>query len=401
MTPLDGHLGVATETGRWAASPAPASDRQFDRRAAAPYRPRRGRAVLPFAGPAVMVATAYMDPGNFAMNIQAGARYGYALLWVVLLANLVAMLFQALSAKLGIVTGRNLAELCREHLPRPATRMMWVIGEFAAMATDLAELLGGAIGLALILHLPILAGMAITAVVTCAILLLDRAGFRPTEIVIAGFVGVIALCYGVELVVAPVDWGGAAVALAVPTMPDGAAIAIAVGIVGATVMPHALFLHSGLTQTAAPGGGSPAHRRAMLRASHRNVIVALGIAGLVNLSMVLLAAAAFHGHADSIAEIDAAYRALGPLLGATAAAAFLISLLSSSISSSVVGTLAGQVIMQGFVGYRIPVWARRLVTMLPAFAVIAFGIDPTRALVLSQIVLRAWPGNGLGDFNGL
>lgn len=345
----------------------------------------RGRFLL-FVGPAVTASIAYMDPGNFATNIQAGARYGYGLLWVVLLANLTAMLFQALSAKLGIVTGKNLAEHCRDATTRPVRLALWFISEVAAMATDLAEFLGGAIGLSLLTGMPLMAGMAVTAVVTYAFLLLEHEGFRPLEIAIGLMVGTIGLCYAVELLIAPVAWGEAAKGLVTPKIPDAEALTIAVGIIGATVMPHALFLHSGLTQ----GRGNPrseADRRLLVRYSNREVVVALMLAGLVNIAMVIMAAAAFHiGHSE-VAEIGEAYRTLTPLLGPAAGAAFLVSLLASGISSSVVGTLAGQMVMQGFTGWRIPLIVRRLVTMLPAFVVVAIGIDPTRALVLSQVVL--------------
>ena len=345
----------------------------------------RARALL-FAGPAVTASIAYMDPGNFATNIQAGARYGYGLLWVVLVANLTAMLFQALSAKLGIVTGKNLAEHFRDAVPKAPRLAMWGVSEVAAMATDLAEFLGGAIGLSLLTGMPLMAGMVVTAVVTYAILLLERTGFRPMEIAIGVMVGTIGLCYAVELFIAPVAWGEAASGLVTPNIPDAQALTIAVGIIGATVMPHALFLHSGLTQ----GRGRPrteADRRLLLRYSNREVVVALLLAGLVNIAMVIMAASAFHiGHSD-IAEIGEAYRTLTPLLGPAAGAAFLVSLLASGIASSVVGTLAGQMVMQGFTGWRIPLLVRRLATMLPAFAVVAAGIDPTRALVLSQVVL--------------
>ncbi|HLY58696.1 MAG TPA: Nramp family divalent metal transporter, partial [Stellaceae bacterium] len=348
---------------------------------------RRGlAALLPFTGPAVVASIAYVDPGNFATNIQAGARYGYALLWVVVLANLIAMLFQALSAKLGIVTGRNLAELCRLHLPRPAVWTMWAASEIAAMATDLAEFLGGAIGLALLFHLPLLAGMAVTAIITYAILTMERSGFRPLEMIIGCFVAVIAGCYLLELFIAPVDWSAAAFHSVVPSLPDGDALGLAVAIIGATVMPHALYLHSGLTQARAATRNED-EKHIVLRWSNREVVIALAIAGLVNMAMLVTASGAFHaGHAE-VAEIETAYHTLTPLLGAAASGLFLVSLIASGISSSAVGTLAGQMIMQGFVGFRIPVWARRLVTMLPAFVVVALGVDATRALVLSQIVL--------------
>lgn len=339
-----------------------------------------------FAGPAVIASIAYMDPGNFATNIQAGARHGYALLWVVLIANLLAMMAQALSAKLGIVTGRNLAELCRDRFPKPIVYAMWAVSEVAAMATDLAEFLGGAIGLALLFHLPLLAGMAITALVTYALLMVDRSGFRPMELIIGGLVAVIALCYLAEMVIAPVDWGAPALHTVLPSLPGPDAVTIAVGIIGATVMPHAVYLHSGLTQNRVRAESHAAKRR-LVRFSNREVAVALTLAGLVNMAMVMMAAAAFHnGHSD-VAEIETAYKTLTPLLGTGAAAVFLISLIASGLSSSVVGTMAGQMIMQGFVGFRIPIWVRRLVTMVPAFGVVALGVNSTQALVLSQVVL--------------
>ena len=350
---------------------------------------RRGvRALLPFVGPAFVASVAYIDPGNFATNIQAGAKYGYGLLWVVLLANAAAMLFQSLSARLGIATGQNLAELCRAHFPRPVVWAMWGVSEVAAMATDLAEFLGGAIGLSLLFHLPLLAGMVITAVATYAILLLDRRGYRPLEIAITAMVGVITLSYLVELVLQPPDWADAARQIIHPVLADGDELALAVGIVGATVMPHAIYLHSGLTQSRGRSAGLGKRGLAgLLRFSNVEVVVALTLAGLVNMAMVMMAAAAFHaGHPD-VAEIETAFHTLAPLFGGAAAGVFLVALIASGLSSSAVGTMAGQVIMQGFVGWRIPIWVRRVVTMLPAFAVVAAGANATTSLVVSQVVL--------------
>ncbi|MGB9648215.1 MAG: Nramp family divalent metal transporter [Stellaceae bacterium] len=341
---------------------------------------------LAFAGPAVVASIAYMDPGNFATNIQAGAKYGYGLLWVVMLANLIAMLFQALSAKLGIVTGRNLAEMCREEFPRPLVMAMWAISEIAAMATDLAEFLGGAIGLSLLLKIPLLAGMAVTAVVVYGILLSEKRGFRPVELIIGSLVAVIALCYLIELFIAPVDWGSAALHTVLPQLADTQALLLAVGIIGATVMPHAVYLHSGLTQARIPARNETEKRR-LVRISNHEVIAALTVAGLVNMAMVMMASGAFHSGHPEVAEIESAFHTLAPLLGGAAAGVFLVSLLASGVSSSVVGTLAGQMIMQGFVGFRIPIWVRRLVTMLPAFVVVGLGVDATSALVISQVVL--------------
>ncbi len=348
---------------------------------------RRGwRGYLAFAGPAVVASIAYMDPGNFATNIQAGAKYGYGLLWVVVLANLIAMLFQALSAKLGIVTGRNLAELCREQWPRSVVLGMWVVSEIAAMATDLAEFLGGAIGLSLLFRIPLLAGMLITAIVVYGILLFQRNGFRPIELIIGSLVATISLCYLIEMFMAPVDWGAAAWHSVVPQLAGPEALVLAVGIIGATVMPHAVYLHSGLTQARIPARHA-ADKRRIVRASNREVVLALAVAGLVNMAMVMMASGAFHaGHSD-VAEIETAYHTLAPLLGAAAAGVFLIALLASGVSSSAVGTMAGQMIMQGFVGFTIPVWLRRIVTMVPALVVVALGVDATEALVASQIVL--------------
>ncbi|MEO9168275.1 MAG: Nramp family divalent metal transporter, partial [Aestuariivirga sp.] len=340
------------------------------------------RTVLLFVGPAVIVSIAYMDPGNFATNIQAGAKYGYSLLWVVVLANIIAMLFQSLSAKVGIVTGRNLAELSREHFPRPVVLAMWLVSEIAAMATDLAEFLGGAIGLSLLFSMPLIYGMIVTAIITYAILMLEKRGFRPLELIIGGLVGVVTLSYLIELFIAPVNWGLAAFHSVVPHLDDAGAVTIAVGIVGATVMPHAIYLHSGLTQ-ARTIVDNDADRAKLVRFSNWECITALSIAGLVNMAMVMMASGAFHdGHPD-VAEIETAYHTLTPLLGVGAASVFLISLMASGISSSAVGTMAGQVIMQGFVGFRIPVWLRRLVTMIPALVVVGLGINATDSLFWS------------------
>jgi manganese transport protein len=348
---------------------------------------RRGvRAFLPFAGPAVIASIAYMDPGNFATNIQGGAQFGYLLLWVVVLANLVAMLFQSLSAKLGIVTGQSLAQLCRTHFPRPLVYAMWVVSEVAAMATDLAESLGAAIGLSLLFGLPLLTGLLITFAATYVMLLLQGRGFRPIEMLIAAFIGVIAVCYLIELFVAPPAWGAFAYHAVVPGLAGPESVMLAVGIIGATVMPHAIYLHSSLTQGRMPARND-AERRRILGYSNREVLVALGIAGLVNMAMMAMAATVFHvGHAE-VAAIETAYHTLVPLLGFGAAAVFMTSLLASGLSSSVVGTMAGQTIMQDFVRFRIPLSVRRLATMIPAVIVVAMGVDSTHALVLSQVVL--------------
>jgi manganese transport protein len=349
---------------------------------------RRGlRALLPFAGPAFVASVAYMDPGNFATNIQGGAAFGYRLLWVVVLANLMAMLFQGLSAKLGIATGKNLAELSREHAPKPLALGMWVVSEFGAMATDLAEFLGVIIGLNLLFHVPMLVGAILTGIITYAILSLHRYGFRTMETLIGSLVGIIAVCYLVETLLSKPDWHAVVYHSVVPWLSGSSSVFLAVGIVGATVMPHAIYLHSALTQDRIVAE-TPEHRRRVVRFSYVDVGVALGIAGLVNLAMMYMAAAVFNntGHAG-VADISTAYRTLVPLLGNLAAVVFLISLMASGISSSVVGTMAGQVIMQSFVGFTVPMWVRRVVTMLPAIAVVALGLNVTQTLIVSQVIL--------------
>ncbi len=342
--------------------------------------------MLPFIGPAFICSVAYTDPGNFATNIQAGAKYNYSLLWVVLLANAVAMLFQGLSARLGIVTNRNLAELCREQFPRHLVIAMWLVSEVAAMATDLAEFLGGAIGLSLLFDIPLLVGMAITGVVTYAILAVQGRGYRPIELIIGGMVAVISLCYVAELFITPADWGATLLGTVRPSLPDAGALTLAVGMIGATVMPHAIYLHSSLTQDRAPARNEH-ERRLLMRYSNVEVVVALTIAGLVNMAMVMMAAAAFHTGHSEVAEIETAYHTLVPLFGPAAAGIFMLSLIASGLSSSTVGTMAGQVIMQGFVNWHVPIWLRRLVTMAPAFVVVACGVNATEALIYSQVVL--------------
>ncbi len=345
------------------------------------------RAVLPFIGPAVIASVAYMDPGNFATNIQSGALYGYNLLWVVLLANLMAMLFQNLSAKLCIATGRNLPELCRQYLSRRTTYVFWIVSEVAAMATDLAEFLGATLALNLLFHVPLLAGAVITGLATYAMLMLDRFGFRPIEILISALVGVIAASYLVETVLSRPDFAEVAVHAVTPWLGGPESVLLMVGIIGATIMPHAVYLHSGLTQHRVV----PRSPEEAVRIHHFeliDVVVAMGVAGLVNMAMLYMAAAVFHstGHA-AVADITTAYRTLQPLLGGAAAAVFLASLMASGLSSSAVGTMGGQVIMQGFVGFHIPVWVRRVVTMVPTVVVIALGVNPTATLVMSQVVL--------------
>jgi manganese transport protein len=349
-------------------------------------RRRGARVLLPLAGPAVVVSVAYMDPGNIATNLQAGASYGYGLLWAVLFANVAAMLFQAISARLGLATGVSLAKQCARSLPRSVVLAMWIVSEVAAMATDLAEFLGGAIGFSLLAHLPLLIGMTITAVFTYALLLLQRRGFRPIEVAIGALVGLIAVAYIAQLCFVAVPWLPVLHGMFVPAVPDREALILCAGIVGATIMPHALFLHSGLTgERIKPY--TEQERATLVRYSNVEVIMALTVAGLINMAMVIMACGAFHDGHREVTEIGAAYRTLTPLFGSMAAGLFLTSLMASGISSSVVGTMAGQMIMQDFLGVSLPLWLRRLVTMAPSFIVVALGVGVTRALVLSQVVL--------------
>jgi manganese transport protein len=276
--------------------------------------------------------------------------------------------------------------MCRDEFPRPVVWAMWIVSEVAAMATDLAEFLGGAIGLSLLFSMPLLAGMVVTGVVTYGILMFERHGFRALEVIIGSMVGIIALCYLIEMFIVPVDWSSSGLHAVLPQLADGQALLLAVGIIGATVMPHAVYLHSGLTQARTPVA-SDDERRMVLRFSNREVIIALTIAGMVNMAMVMMASSAFHAGHPEVAEIETAYYTLTPLLGIGAAGVFLLSLIASGISSSTVGTMAGQLIMQGFVGFRTPIWVRRLVTMIPAFVVVGLGTNATNALVVSQVVL--------------
>ena len=341
--------------------------------------------VLPFLGPAFVASVAYLDPGNFATNIQGGAKYGYLLLWVILAANLMAMLIQNLSAKLGIATGRNLPEIIRERFPKWGVYAYWVQAELIAMATDLAEFLGASLAFQLLFHLPLIWGAVLTAIVTFGILTLQRRGARPLEIVISAFVGVIALAYLFQLIVSRP--GLDALGGFVPHFQGPSSVYLAVAIIGATVMPHVIYLHSALTQNRVTAPSDQDKLR-LARYTRIDVLVAMGLAGLVNMAMLASAAAAFHARGkNDIGDLTVAYQTLTPLLGGGAAVAFALALLASGLSSSAVGTMAGQVVMQGFVGFQIPIWLRRTLTMLPAFAVILLGLDPTSTLILSQVVL--------------
>ena len=343
--------------------------------------------LLPFLGPAFIACVAYIDPGNFATNIQGGAEFGYTLLWVIVASNLMAMLIQSLSAKLGIASGLNLAEQCRNNFPRSVTLSMWVLMELVAMATDLAEFLGAALGFNLLFGIPLWIAGLLTVAVTFLILGLERYGFRPLEAVITVLVGVVAFSYLVETILDRPDWGNVVFHAVVPIFSGTESVLIATGILGATVMPHVIFLHSALTQGRIVVK-DPKQRKKLFRFEVIDVGIAMGLAGLINAAMLIMASSTFFSHGlTNIGTIEEAHRTLQPLLGSAASWVFAISLLASGLSSSSVGTLAGQVIMGGFLHRQIPTWVRRLVTVFPPMIIIMLGLDPTRTLVISQVVL--------------
>jgi len=342
---------------------------------------------LPFLGPAFIACVAYIDPGNFATNIAAGSQFGYLLVWVIVASNLMAVLIQTLSAKLGIATRKNLPEVCREQFSKRTSRSLWIQAEAIAMATDLAEFLGAAIGFNLLLGTSLMVSTVITAFASFAILGLQRFGFRIFEAVIAVIVGVIGVCYFAELVFASPDFAAVGRHAIVPELQGSESLLLAVGILGATVMPHVIYLHSALMQDRIVADSADSARK-LLRYTRIDVIIAMSVAGLINLSMLVMAASTFSAHGlTGVDSIETAHETLKPILGPASATLFALALLASGLSSSAVGTLAGQVVMQGFIRRRIPVTVRRLVTMAPAFVVVAIGVDPGRTLVISQVVL--------------
>src|SRR6266480_1261896 len=361
----------------------------------APRLPGAGERVLrgdrpslwPFLGPAFIACVAYIDPGNFATNVAGGSKFGFTLVWVIVASNLMAMLIQTLSAKLGIATGRNLPEVCRERFSRRTSVALWVQAELIAMATDLAEFLGAALGLKLLLGIPLFPAAVLTGVITFLILALQRFGFRPLEAVITAFVAVIGVCYLGELWLAHPPLGTVAKHAVVPDFQGNESVLLAVGILGATVMPHVIYLHSALTQhRIVPRNDEEA--RTLYKYTRVDVLIAMAIAGLINMAMLVVAATVFFGSGlTDIESLEGAHRTLEPILGGASSVLFALALTASGLSSSTVGTMSGQVVMQGFIRRRIPLWVRRLVTMLPAFVVIGLGLDPSRTLVLSQVVL--------------
>jgi manganese transport protein len=348
---------------------------------------RRGlRALWPFLGPAFIAAVAYVDPGNFATNIAGGAEFGYLLLWVIVSANLMAMLVQAMSAKLGIATGRNLPEVCRERFPRPVSRALWVQAELVAMATDLAEVVGAALGIHLLFGIPLFPAGLLAGAATFGILALQRRGFRPLEAMIAGLVGVILAAFGFQVVLAQPS-GAAILGGLRPDFSGTHSVLLAAGILGATVMPHVIYLHSALTQHRIVGA-TEAQRRRIYHFELVDVVIAMSIAGAINISMIVLAASVFHARGITEAgDLQVVFDLIGTLLGRHADAVFGVALLASGLSSSSVGTMAGQIVMQGFILRSIPLFVRRAVTLAPALVILGLGLNASDALVVSQVVL--------------
>ena len=349
---------------------------------------KRGLARLwPFLGPAFIAAVAYVDPGNFATNISGGAQFGYLLLWVILTSNLMAMLIQSMSAKLGIATGKNLPEVCRERFPKAVTLGLWVQAEVIAMATDLAEFIGAALALNLLFGIPLFPAGLLTAVGAFAILELQRRGFRPLEAAITGMVGVIVLAFSFQMFYAQPEGDRILAGLFTPQFAGTDSVLLAAGILGATVMPHVIYLHSALTQRRVVGR-TEEEKKKIFRFELIDVVIAMAIAGTINASMLIMAAALFHtSGVTDVGDIDVAFEQLGVQVGSTSAILFGVALLASGFSSSSVGTMSGQVVMQGFINRRISLWLRRLITMTPALIILAIGVNASYALVISQVVL--------------
>ncbi|UUH70971.1 Nramp family divalent metal transporter [Bacillus subtilis] len=344
------------------------------------------RGLLPFLGPAFIAAIAYIDPGNFATNISAGSKYGYMLLWVILFSNIMALLIQSLSAKLGIATGKNLPEVAREEFPKPVSIGLWIQGELVIIATDLAEFIGAALGLYLLFGIPMLEASIIAAIGSFAILELQRRGYRSLEAGIAGMLFVVVIAFALQTFFAKPDAVSVMKGLFVPAFHDTDSVLLAAGILGATVMPHAIYLHSALTQRRVVGK-TDAERKKIFRFEFIDILIAMLIAGAINASMLIVAAALFFKNGLFVEDLDVAFQQFGHLVSPMSAALFGIGLLVAGLSSSSVGTLSGDVIMQGFINYRIPLYVRRFITIIPPILIIASGVNPTTALVLSQVVL--------------
>ncbi len=350
---------------------------------------RRGvRAVLPFLGPAFIAAVAYIDPGNFATDMAGGSQFGYMLLWVVLAANLMAILVQSMSAKLGIAAGRSLPEVCRDRFPFRVVVLLWLQAEAIAMATDLAEFVGAALGLHLVFGLSMWLSAVLTGVAAFTILGMQVWGFRRLEATLTGLVAVVVLAFGLEMLRSKPSVSGMAHGLFVPQVSGSGSALLAVSIIGATVMPHVIYLHSSLTQNRIVGA-NPDARRKIFRFEMVDIAIAMGVAGVINLAMLATAAAVFHarGLFGAGNDLGVVFNGLNHELGAHSGLVFGLALLASGLASSCVGTMSGQVVMQGFIHRQIPIFARRAITMIPALVVIGVGFSPTRALVLSQVFL--------------
>jgi manganese transport protein len=352
-------------------------------------RSRRGffRRILPFLGPAFIASVAYIDPGNFATNIQSGAQYGYLLLWVILGSNVLASFIQALAAKLGIASRKNLAEHCADQFPKAVSVGLWISMEVGAMASDLTGFIGAAIGFNLLFGVPLWLAGLLTGVVAFVILGLERFGFRSLETTIAVLVGVVSISYVIEMIFVKPPWAEVLTHAVIPRLAGGESIVLAAGILGATVTPYAIILHSALTQNRVVPHGDIQKKR-LFRFEIVDVVVAMGVASLVNMAMLVMAAGTFYqGGAKNVGTLEQAYRTLQPLLGKAATWVFAVSLIASGLSSATVVTQAGQVILKGFLNRRVPIWVRRLITMVPSFVIILVRLDPTQSLVISQVVL--------------
>lgn len=345
------------------------------------------RLLLKFLGPAFIVSVAYIDPGNFATNISGGSIFNYNLVWVILWSNLMAIFLQSMSAKLGIATGHNLPEMCGRIFPRKVNWFLWICAEFAAMATDLAEFLGGTLGLYLLFRIPMVYAGLLTGLITYLIVYLEKYGQRVVEAIISALVAVICIAYSIELFLAKPEWGAVGLHTLIPSLPNGQAVLIAVGMLGATVMPHVIYLHSQLVQSRNIEGDTLEQKQKHFKMEKIDITIAMNLAFIVNAAMVVVSAAVFYRNGMAVDTIEQAHKSLEPLVGSLSSGAFGIALLASGLSSSAVGTLAGQTIMKGFVNLNIPLNVRRLITMAPAMIIIILGINPMKALVLSQVSL--------------
>lgn len=345
------------------------------------------KGLLKYIGPAFIVSVAYIDPGNFATNISGGSIFNYNLVWVILWSNLMAIFLQSMSAKLGIATGHNLPEMCSKVFSEKTNWFFWLEAEFAAMATDLAEFLGGTLGLYLLFHIPMIYAGLLTGVLTFLIVYMEKYGQRVVEWIIGTLVAVITVAYTVELFLAKPDWAQAGIHTLIPSLPNGEAVLLAAGMLGATVMPHVIYLHSQLVQSRNTKNSTNEQKRRHLRMERIDIAIAMNIAFIVNAAMLIVSASVFFRNGMVVNTIEQAHQSLAPLLGPLSSGAFGIALLASGLSSSAVGTMAGQTIMKGFVGLSIPINLRRLITMAPALIIIALGVNPMNALVISQVVL--------------